>query len=61
MYEGKWTALTVRKTFLNYFAERGHTIGTMRKESQYLYESISGPIGLTVPLYSALLLGRPPQ
>lgn len=28
MYEGKWTALTVRKTFLEYFAERGHTIGT---------------------------------
>lgn len=27
MYEGKWTALTVRKTFLDYFAERGHTIG----------------------------------
>lgn len=26
-YEGKWTALTVRKTFLDYFAERGHTIG----------------------------------
>ncbi|PSR87415.1 tRNA synthetases class II (A)-domain-containing protein [Coniella lustricola] len=25
-YEGKWTALTVRKTFLDYFAERGHTI-----------------------------------
>lgn len=29
MYEGKWTANTVRKTFLEYFAERGHTIGTM--------------------------------
>lgn len=27
MYEGKWTANTVRKTFLDYFAERGHTIG----------------------------------
>lgn len=27
MYEGKWTALTVRKTFFDYFAERGHTIG----------------------------------
>lgn len=30
MYEGKWTALAVRKTFLEYFAERGHTIGMMR-------------------------------
>lgn len=28
MYEGKWTAPTVRKTFLEYFEERGHTIGT---------------------------------
>lgn len=27
MYEGKWTALTVRKTFLEYFEQRGHTIG----------------------------------
>ncbi|KAK7744088.1 Alanine--tRNA ligase [Cytospora paraplurivora] len=26
VYEGKWTATTVRKTFLEYFAERGHTI-----------------------------------
>lgn len=61
MYEGKWTALTVRKTFLDYFAERGHTIGKTHQESQHLCESVSGPIGLTVPLYSALLLGRPPQ
>lgn len=29
-YEGKWTAQTVRKTFLSYFEERGHTIGTIR-------------------------------
>lgn len=29
-YEGKWTALAVRKTFLEYFAERGHTIGTIQ-------------------------------
>lgn len=29
MYEGKWTATVVRKTFLDYFAERGHTIGTI--------------------------------
>lgn len=28
MYEGKWTALTVRQTFFDYFAQRGHTIGT---------------------------------
>lgn len=27
MYEGKWTAPTVRKTFLEYFEQRGHTIG----------------------------------
>lgn len=27
MYEGKWTALTVRKTFLEYFEQRGHNIG----------------------------------
>lgn len=27
MYEGKWNALTVRKTFLEYFEQRGHTIG----------------------------------
>lgn len=27
-YDGKWTAATVRKTFLDYFAEQGHTIGT---------------------------------
>lgn len=27
VYEGKWTAATVRTTFLEYFAERGHTIG----------------------------------
>lgn len=26
MYEGKWTALTVRKTFFDYFEQRGHTI-----------------------------------
>lgn len=26
-YEGKWTAQEVRKTFLSYFEERGHTIG----------------------------------
>lgn len=26
-YEGQWTADNVRKTFLDYFAERGHTIG----------------------------------
>ena len=26
-YTGKWTAPVVRKTFLDYFAERGHTIG----------------------------------
>lgn len=25
--EVKWTAETVRKTFLNYFEERGHTVG----------------------------------
>lgn len=30
MYEGKWTALTVRQTFFDYFAERGHTIGTIQ-------------------------------
>lgn len=28
-YEGKWTAQTVRKTFLKYFEERDHTIGTI--------------------------------
>lgn len=27
MYEGKWTAPTVRKTFFEYFEQRGHTIG----------------------------------
>lgn len=27
MYEGKWTGLTVRKTFFEYFEQRGHTIG----------------------------------
>lgn len=26
LYEGKWTARTVRETFLSYFEERGHTI-----------------------------------
>lgn len=32
MYEGKWTAPTVRQTFFDYFAERGHTIGTMEPQ-----------------------------
>lgn len=40
MYEGKWTALTVRKTFLDYFAERGHTIGTMRHRHPFISRSI---------------------
>lgn len=30
MYEGKWTGLTVRKTFFEYFEQRGHTIGAMQ-------------------------------
>lgn len=32
MYEGKWSAVTVRQTFFDYFAERGHTIGTMQTQ-----------------------------
>lgn len=28
-YTGKWTAPVVRKTFLNYFEERGHTVGML--------------------------------
>lgn len=32
MYEGKWTATTVRQTFFDYFAERGHTIGTIQTQ-----------------------------
>lgn len=44
-YEGKWTAQTVRKTFLDYFAERGHTIGTIR----------------VISSVSASLLGRSPS
>jgi alanyl-tRNA synthetase len=31
MYEGKWTALTVRKTFFEYFEQRGHTIGALEQ------------------------------
>lgn len=31
MYEGKWTALTVRKTFFEYFEQRGHTIGAIEQ------------------------------
>lgn len=37
MYEGKWTALTVRQTFFDYFAERGHTIGTIHTQLSRLY------------------------
>lgn len=36
MYEGKWTAPTVRQTFFDYFAERGHTIGTIQPQRSHL-------------------------
>lgn len=32
MYEGKWTAQVVRQTFLEYFEQRGHTIGTIHSD-----------------------------
>lgn len=66
MYEGKWTALTVRKTFLDYFAERGHTIGTMPDRHSHDFNlsyatHVKKSWALTAPPRSALLLCRPSQ
>jgi hypothetical protein len=70
----KWTAPLVRKTFLDYFAERGHTIGMPSPHPQsscvwllllnhgtalFWLHSIAS--SLTMALHSALVLGRPSQ
>lgn len=46
MSKAKWDAKTVRETFLNYFAERGHTIVP---SSRYLLDKSQDPLdsGLT--------------
>lgn len=44
MYEGKWTALTVRKTFFEYFEQRGHTIGGCDR-TVMLSRSVSSILG----------------